>query len=82
MQRRNRTIRKSFAVREMVAETNVTPNDFIVPLFITEGKEVKEEIFSMPDYFRMSLDNLKKEIDELWNLGLKSVLLFVWSLIN
>ncbi|MBA3649054.1 MAG: porphobilinogen synthase [Chitinophagales bacterium] len=77
MQRRNRTLRKSVAVREMVAETNVTPNDFIVPLFITEGKEVKEEISSMPDYFRMSLDNLKNEIDELWNLGLKSVLLFV-----
>lgn len=77
MQRRNRTLRKSFAIREMVAETNVTPNDFIVPLFITNGKEVKEEISSMPDYFRMSLDNLKKEIDESWNLGLKSVLLFV-----
>jgi len=52
-------------------------NDFIVPLFVTEGENIKEEIASMPNYFRLSLDNLKKEVQELWNLGLKSVLLFV-----
>jgi porphobilinogen synthase len=77
MIRRNRTLRQSFAIREMVAETKVTANDFIVPLFITEGTNVKEEISSMKGYYRVSLDNLKKEIDELWKLGLKSVLLFV-----
>lgn len=77
MIRRNRTLRQSFAIREMVAETRVTANDFIVPLFITEGANVKEEISSMKGYYRVSLDTLKKEIDELWKLGLKSVLLFV-----
>ena len=77
MQRRNRTLRQSPAIREMVAETIVRPSDFIVPLFITEGKGVREEISSMPDYHRLSLDNLKKEIQELWSLGVKSVLLFV-----
>jgi porphobilinogen synthase len=77
MIRRNRTLRNSFAIREMVAETHVTPNDFIVPLFVTEGIGVKEEISSMPDYYRLSLDNLQKEVKELWGLGLKSVLLFV-----
>src|SRR3954463_6955560 len=77
MIRRNRTLRNSFAIREMVAETHVTPNDFIVPLFVTEGKGVKEEISSMPDYYRLSLDNLQKEVKELWSLELKSVLLFV-----
>jgi porphobilinogen synthase len=77
MIRRNRTLRNSFAIREMVAETHVTANDFIVPLFVTEGKSIKEEISSMPDYYRLSLDNLKKEVKELWGLGLKSVLLFV-----
>jgi porphobilinogen synthase len=77
MIRRNRTLRNSFAIREMVAETNVTANDFIVPLFVTEGKSIKEEISSMPDYYRLSLDNLKKEVKELRGLGLKSVLLFV-----
>lgn len=61
----------------MVAETIVRPEDFIVPLFITEGKGVKEEISSMPDYHRLSLDHLSAEIKELWSLGIKSVLLFV-----
>jgi len=61
----------------MVAETTVTPADFIVPLFITEGHGVREEISSMPDYYRLSLDNLKKEVSELWGLGIRSILLFV-----
>ena len=61
----------------MVRETIVTPNDFIVPLFVVEGKGVKDEIASMPGYYRLSLDNLQKEIKELWKMGLKSVLLFV-----
>ena len=77
MQRRNRTLRQSAAIREMTAETIVTPADFVVPLFITEGDGVMEEISSMPDYYRLSLDNLKAEIKELWGLGIKSVLLFV-----
>lgn len=77
MQRRNRTLRQSTAIREMVAETIVRPQDFIVPLFITEGKGVREEISSMPDYYRLSLDNLSIEIKELLSLGIKSVLLFV-----
>ena len=76
MIRRNRTLRTNPAIRDMVAETIVTPNDFIVPLFVTEGKDVKYPIPSMPNYFRLSLDNLQKEVKELWSLGLKSVLLF------
>lgn len=77
MNRRNRTLRTSPAIRDMVAETKVSAENFIVPLFVTEGKGVKEEISSMPDYYRLSLDNLKAEVNELWQLGLKSVLLFV-----
>ncbi len=75
--RRNRILRRSPAVRAMVAETNLTPNDFIAPLFITEGNQVQEEITSMPGYYRRSIDNTVKEVKELWGLGLKSVLLFV-----
>ena len=75
--RRNRILRRSPAVRAMVAETNLTPNDFIAPLFITEGNQVQEEIASMPGYYRRSIDNTVKEVKELWGLGLKSVLLFV-----
>ncbi len=61
----------------MVAETILHPSDFIVPLFVVEGKGIKEEISSMPGYYRLSLDLLKKEIKELWSLGIKSVLLFI-----
>jgi porphobilinogen synthase len=77
LQRRNRILRQSPAIRSMVAETILTPNDFIVPLFINEGENYKEEISSMPGYYRMSLDNVVKEVKELWGMGIKSVLLFI-----
>jgi porphobilinogen synthase len=63
----------------MVAENTITPNDFIVPLFIDEGENLKTEITSMPNYYRNSLDITVKEVKELWSMGLKSVLLFVKS---
>ncbi|MCH5596895.1 porphobilinogen synthase [Niabella ginsengisoli] len=77
LQRRNRITRKSAAARALVAETILTPNDFIVPLFIDEGKNNKTEIASMPGYFRNSLDITVMEVKELWSMGLKSILLFV-----
>jgi porphobilinogen synthase len=75
--RRNRRLRANESIRSLVRETIITPNDFLVPLFVVEGKGVKEEIASMPNYYRLSLDNLSKEVKELWSLGLKAVLLFV-----
>lgn len=75
--RRNRILRQSDAIRNMVAETILTPADFMVPLFITEGKGVVEAIPSMPDYYRRSIDKTIEEIKELRSLGIKSVLLFV-----
>jgi porphobilinogen synthase len=74
---RNRRLRTNESIRSLVRETILHPNDFIVPLFVVEGKNIKEEIPSMPNYFRLSLDNLEKEIKELQKLNLKSVLLFV-----
>jgi len=74
---RNRRLRTNEAIRALVRDTIITPNDFLVPLFIVEGKGVKDEIPSMPNYFRYSLDLLEDEVKELWKLGLKSVLLFV-----
>lgn len=74
---RNRRLRTTEALRSLVRETFITPNDFIVPMFVVEGQNVKEEIASMPNYYRYSLDLLRKEVKELWDLGLKSVLLFV-----
>lgn len=75
--RRNRRLRTTEAIRSLVRETAITPNDFLVPLFVVDGKNIKEEIASMPNYYRFSLDLLEKEVKELWKLGLKSVLLFV-----
>lgn len=74
---RHRRLRNSQAIRSLVSETQLSVNDFIVPLFIVEGENVKEEIASMPNYFRYSLDLIETEVQELWSLGLKSVLLFV-----
>ncbi|MBT8179911.1 MAG: porphobilinogen synthase [Eudoraea sp.] len=75
--RRNRRLRTNESIRHLVRETILTPSDFLVPLFVVEGHDVKEEIPSMPNYFRLSLDKLEKEVKELWNMGLCAVLLFV-----
>ena len=74
---RPRILRASAAIRSMVRETSLAPTDFIVPLFVTEGEGIKEEIASMPGYFRFSLDLLKGEIEEIVSLGICSVLIFV-----
>ncbi len=75
--RRNRRLRTTEATRALVRENTITPNDFLVPLFVVEGKGIKEEIPSMPNYYRFSLDLLTTEVKALWNMGLKAVLLFV-----
>jgi porphobilinogen synthase len=77
LQRRNRILRQSPAIRSLVSETSLSPNDFIVPLFIDEGENVSTEIPSMPGYYRRSLDLTVKEARELWGMGLKSVLIFI-----
>jgi porphobilinogen synthase len=61
----------------MVAETRLHPANFIAPLFAMEGKNKKEEIASMPNYYRFSLDLLVEEVQELWEMGCRSALLFV-----
>lgn len=77
LQRRNRILRNNASIRSLVAETILTPADFIAPLFIDEGENVAFEIPSMPGYYRRSIDGTIKEVKELWSLGIKSILLFV-----
>ncbi|MEJ7587372.1 MAG: porphobilinogen synthase [Ferruginibacter sp.] len=77
LQRRNRILRNNASIRSLVAETVLTPCDFIAPLFIDEGEGVAFEIPSMPGYYRRSLDGTVKEAADLWSMGIKSVLLFV-----
>jgi porphobilinogen synthase len=75
--RRNRRLRTTEVLRGLVRETVITPNDFMLPHNIVEGKSVKDGIPSMPGYYRYSLDLLRDEVKLLWNMGLKAVLLFV-----
>ncbi len=77
LQKRNRILRTNAAIRSLVAETTLTPNDFIVPLFIDEGENIQHEIPSMPNYFRRSLDLTIQEVKDLWSMGIKSILLFI-----
>ncbi len=74
---RNRRLRSTSSIRSLMKEYHLSPNDFIVPLFIVEGKGVKDPIPSMPGYFRLSLDLIEKKVASLWAKGLKAVLLFV-----
>ena len=77
LSRRNRILRQSPAIRAMVAETILTPADFIAPLFIDEGKGVETPIPSMPGYYRRSLDLTVAEVKQLWAMGIRCVLLFI-----
>lgn len=73
---RGRRLRTSESIRKMVAENYLSPTDFIAPLFVMEGEGKKEEIPSMPDYYRFTIDGLLKEVEEIQSLGIPSVLLF------
>ena len=73
---RLRRLRKTSALRDMFRETHLTKNDFIYPLFVAEGANVKREISSMPDVFQLSIDNVLRECEELLTLEINAVLLF------
>lgn len=75
--KRNRILRSNPSIRSLVRETKLSADDFIAPLFIVEGENIKEEISSLPDYYRMSLDVAVKYTEHLYRLGIKSVLLFI-----
>lgn len=73
---RLRRLRKNAALRDMFRETSLSKKDFIYPLFVVEGENVKKEISSMPGNFQMSVENILRECEELGNLGINSILLF------
>lgn len=74
--KRPRRLRVNETIRTMVRETKLNVEDLIYPLFIVEGKNIKEEIRSMKGNYRFSVDRVGEEIKELLQLGIKSVLLF------
>lgn len=73
---RHRRLRGSAALRGLVRETHIGANDFIAPIFVTEGEGIKEEISSMPGVFHWSLDRMDEELAELAALGIRAVLVF------
>jgi porphobilinogen synthase len=73
---RLRRLRKTAELRHMFRETTLSAADFIYPLFIVEGKNIKKEISSMPAQYQLSIDNVLRECEELTRLGVTSVILF------
>jgi len=76
MLKRNRRLRNSTAIRDMVAETHLNTSNLIAPLFIKEGSNISEPINSMPGQYRFSLDRAKSEIKEMISLGISTFALF------
>lgn len=73
---RNRRLRKTSALRSLVRETVLSANDFIYPIFVTYGQNIKDEIPSMPGVYHFSMDRLEEEIRDVVAAGIQSVLLF------
>ncbi len=76
MFKRHRRLRINQSMRNLVKDVYLDVDDLIYPLFIKEGRGIKEEIKSMPGIFRFSIDTLRKELDEVESLGIKTLLLF------
>lgn len=74
--KRPRRNRKSIALRALVQETRLHPSNFVAPLFVIEGNNKIEPILSMPGISRLSIDLLLKEIEHLYQLGIRAVDLF------
>lgn len=73
---RPRRLRRTESIRALVRETNLSPDDFVYPLFVCEGEGVRREITSMPGAFNLSIDELIKEVDAAKRVGVRSVILF------
>jgi len=76
MFKRFRRLRINETLRDLTRETLVTPNDLIYPLFVREGKNIKDEVSSMPGVFQMSIDMILEECKYIRTLGLNSIILF------
>ena len=73
---RPRRLRRSAALREMVRETSLAPSDFIYPLFVVEGRDVRRPVSSMPGVFNLSVEHAVAEAKLAHSLGVRSVILF------
>ncbi|MBP6100641.1 MAG: porphobilinogen synthase [Flavobacterium sp.] len=74
---RGRRLRINESIRSLVRETTLSPSDFMFPMFIAEGENIQVEIPSMPGIFRRSIDLTVKEVQELFDLGIRAVNIYV-----
>lgn len=73
---RPRRLRTNSIIRDMVRETGLTPDDFIYPMFVTFGKRVRKKISSMPGCFQLSIDELVREAQKIYKVGVPAIILF------
>ncbi len=73
---RPRRLRANNVIRNMLRETNLTPDDLIYPMFVTSGKGVRKKISSMPGCFQLSVDEIMKEAHKVYKLGIPAIILF------
>jgi porphobilinogen synthase len=74
---RGRRLRVNESIRSLVRETTLSPADFMFPMFIAEGENEQVEIPSMPGIYRRSIDLTVKEVQELFDLGIRAVNIYV-----
>ena len=76
MNHRPRRLRRTDAIRSLVRETRLAPENFVLPLFVCPGNGVRREISSMPGVFNLSIDETTKEVSAAFDLGVRSIMLF------
>ncbi|UCZ52126.1 porphobilinogen synthase [Bacillus shivajii] len=74
--RRHRRLRRTASMRKIVRETYLHKEDFIYPIFVKEGTNIKNEVPSMPGVYQWSLDRLEDEVNDVVRLGIESIILF------
>jgi len=73
---RPRRLRRTDAIRSLVRETRLAPENFVLPLFVCPGTGVRREISSMPGVFNLSIDETTKEVAAAYDAGVRSIILF------
>lgn len=73
---RNRRLRQNSAIRSLVRETTVLPSELVYPIFVTEGRDIKEEVPSMPGIYNYSIDRLDEIMAEVVKSGISGVMIF------
>ncbi|MDO4169239.1 MAG: porphobilinogen synthase [Lachnospiraceae bacterium] len=74
--KRTRRLRGTKNMRSLVRETYLHPSDFVYPIFVIEGENIKNPVDSMPGIYQYSLDRIDEELDRIWNSGVRGVLIF------